>query len=88
MTDNNADLAQLEAQERNLSRRRAALHGRIEFAASDEATTPEQLAELKALEMEFSRERDRLHEVITNVRQVLGLPPVKRKVPEGREDWS
>jgi chromosome segregation ATPase len=87
MTDTNGDLTELEAEERNLSRRRAALHRRIEFAASDADTTPEQIAELKALEMELSRERDRLHEVIANVREVLDLPPVARKVAEGRETW-
>ncbi len=86
MTDN-ADLAELEAEERNLSLRRSAIQRRIEFAASDAGTTPAQLAELKALGRELSRAQERLHIVVGKVREVLGLPPVERKVLEEQEDW-
>jgi hypothetical protein len=72
-TDGEALLARLEAEERLVSRARARLHKRIDYArtmgdGAGNPATPEQLAALDAEERAVSARRKELHAAIDRLR--------------------
>lgn len=68
-------LAELDEEERSISRRRRAMHDRIDFlrggGGSGEAGSDEQLESLLQRERAVSDERNRLHETISILRTEL-----------------
>ncbi len=72
----NALLAQLEREERLVSKRRTTLHGRIDFvrAGGFASTAPEyeQLSTLQASEAELSNRRQELHRQIATLNAERG----------------
>lgn len=73
--DLSSELASLDAEEREISRRRTRLHQQIDFVRGSPVIDAERLQRLLEEEREVSGRRRELHRRIDGVRTALGMEP-------------